>query len=109
MKPTDTGTTDTMKKEYDFTDVSGVRGKYYKAYRKGHNVSVHNENGTATVQYFTQEDGAVMLEPDVAKAFPTQEAVNHALRLVMQLTGIAKPLKTKTQPLAPKKRAAQAA
>jgi hypothetical protein len=25
----------------------------------------------------------ILLEPDIAKAFPTQAAVNHALRLVM--------------------------
>ena len=65
-----------MKKEYDFTGVTGVRGKYHKAYRKGH---------TATVQYFTQEDGAVMLEPDVRKYFSTAEAVNKALRMLISV------------------------
>lgn len=38
MKPTKT--IDTMKKEYDFTAVSGVRGKYHEAYRKGHKVTI---------------------------------------------------------------------
>ncbi len=74
-----------MKKEYDFTGMSGVRGKYYKAYRKGHTVTVHNQDGTATVQYFTQEDGAVMLEPDVRKCFSTSDAVNKALRMLISV------------------------
>ena len=44
----------------------GVRGKYYKAYQKGTNV--------------------VLLSPDVAKAFPTSDAVNEALHEVIKLT-----------------------
>ena len=47
-----------MLPEYDFSD--GVRGKYAKRYAQGTNV--------------------VLLEPDVAAAFPTAEAVNRALR-----------------------------
>lgn len=85
MKPTNTETVDAMKKEYDFTGVTGVRGKYHKAYRKGHTVTIHNDDGTATVQYFTQEDGAVMLEPDVRKYFSTPEAVNNALRMLISV------------------------
>jgi len=80
MKPTKT--IDTMKKEYGFTGVSGVRGKYHESYRKGHTVTIHNEDGTATVHYFTQEEGAVMLEPDVRKYFSTAEAVNRLIRSV---------------------------
>jgi hypothetical protein len=52
-----------MRDEYDFSD--GIRGKHYKAYRKGHTVIVHRDNGSASVQNFTQEDGSVMLDPDV--------------------------------------------
>jgi hypothetical protein len=44
--------------EYDFS--GGVRGKYAKRYAQGTNV--------------------VLLEPDVAAAFPSAEAVNRALR-----------------------------
>ena len=44
--------------EYDFS--RGTRGKYAKRYEEGTNV--------------------VVLEPDVAAAFPTAEAVNEALR-----------------------------
>jgi hypothetical protein len=85
MKHPNKETSDTMKKEYDFTGVQGVRGKYHKAYRRGHTVTVYNENGTATVNYFTQEDGAVMLEPDVRKYFSTPEAVNNALRMLISI------------------------
>jgi hypothetical protein len=43
----------------------GVRGKYLEAYRAGTNL--------------------VMLSPDVAKAFPTEEAVNDALRSLVEV------------------------
>lgn len=43
----------------------GVRGKYLEAYRKGTNL--------------------VLLSPDVAKAFPTEEAVNDALRSLINV------------------------
>ncbi len=70
-----------MKSEYDFSNIKGaVRGKYYKAYRAGHQVVIHKENGTTAVQYFKLEDGAVMLEPDVRKYFSDSESVNKALR-----------------------------
>ena len=46
----------------------GVRGKYVACYRAGTNV--------------------VLLAPDVAQAFPTEEAVNEALRLVMRMAKI---------------------
>jgi len=57
-------------------DKKGVRGKYYRAYRQGHTVKVKEANGTISTQYFTLEDGAVMLEPDVREYFPTSESVN---------------------------------
>ena len=44
----------------------GVRGKRYEEYRKGTNV--------------------VLLKPDVAEAFPTEEAVNEALRGILSTT-----------------------
>jgi tRNA isopentenyl-2-thiomethyl-A-37 hydroxylase MiaE len=67
-----------MRDEYDFS--GGIRGKHYKAYRKGHAVIVHKEDGSASVQYFTQEEGSVMLDPDVKVHFPDSESVNKALR-----------------------------
>lgn len=37
------------------------------------------------MHYFTQEEGAVMLEPDVRKYFSTAEAVNKALRMLISI------------------------
>ncbi|MGD0948393.1 MAG: hypothetical protein ABSA52_13275 [Candidatus Binatia bacterium] len=53
---------DEMRPEYDFTGV--VRGKYYERYRAGTNV--------------------VVLDPDVAEVFPTSQAVNEALRVLIK-------------------------
>ncbi len=57
---------DELRPEYDFSDMKGgVRGKYFESYRAGTNV--------------------VLLDPDVARAFPTSDSVNEALRLLMQI------------------------
>jgi len=75
-----------MRPEYDFSRMKGaVRGKYYKAYRAGHKVVIHQEDGTSSVQYFKLEDGAVMLEPDVKKYFSDSESVNKALRSLIAI------------------------
>lgn len=56
-----------MRAEYDFSSMrGGVRGKYYRRYRAGTNL--------------------VLLDPEVAKAFPTDTAVNEALRTVLRIT-----------------------
>jgi len=47
---------------------NGVRGKYAERYQDGTNL--------------------VLLASDVAAAFPTSEAVNEALRLVIRLTNL---------------------
>lgn len=49
-----------IRKEYDFS--GGVRGKYAARYAQGTNV--------------------VVLDPDVAKAFPDSASVNQALRVL---------------------------
>jgi hypothetical protein len=55
-----------MRPEYDFASMKGgVRAKYHTEYRKGTNV--------------------VLLEPDVAEAFPTEQAVNEALRVAFSV------------------------
>lgn len=36
----------------------------------------------------SEEEIVIVLEPDVAAAFPTSEAVNKALRLVMEISSI---------------------
>ncbi len=57
---------DELRPEYDFSKMKGgVRGKYVDRYRTGTNV--------------------VLLDPDVAQAFPTSDAVNEALRMLMQI------------------------
>jgi hypothetical protein len=63
----------------------GVRGKYSAAYQQGHTVNVHQEDGTVVTQYFTLEDGAVLLTPEVRKYFPDSESVNQALRGLISL------------------------
>ena len=55
---------DDLRPEYRREDLdAGVRGKYLESYQSGTNL--------------------VLLHPDVAKAFPTDEAVNDALRSFM--------------------------
>jgi hypothetical protein len=71
-----------MRNEYDFS--KGVRGKHYRQYRKGHTVRVRKANGTVSVQYFTQQEGAVMLDPDVKARFPNSRSVNRALRALIR-------------------------
>jgi hypothetical protein len=75
-----------MKAEYGFSNMKGaVRGKYYKAYRKGHMINIHKADGITQIQYFKLEDGAVMLEPDVRKYFVSSESVNRALRSLIAI------------------------
>jgi hypothetical protein len=76
-------TDDEMLPEYDFT--GGDRGKHYQAYRRGHTVTIHQTDGNDIVQYFTLEDGAIMLDPDVQEYFPDAETVNRALRTLISL------------------------
>ncbi len=65
-RDTDNEMDDELRPEYDFSQlVGGVRGKYVERYRAGTNL--------------------VLLDPDVAQAFPSEDAVNEALRLLMQI------------------------
>jgi hypothetical protein len=67
MKKAESQTDDDLRPEYRREDLGkGVRGRYLSSYRKGSNL--------------------VLLNPDVAKAFPTAEAVNEALRGLLRLT-----------------------
>jgi hypothetical protein len=57
---------DELRPEYRREDLGqGVRGKYFESYRKSSNL--------------------VLLSPDVAKVFPTEEAVNEVLRSLIDL------------------------
>jgi len=57
---------DDLRAEYDLDSLGpGVRGKYFERATAGTNL--------------------VLLDPDVARAFPSQEAVNKALRLLAEV------------------------
>jgi hypothetical protein len=57
---------DELRPEYDETVLhDGVRGKYVHRYQAGTNV--------------------VVLDPDLVQAFPTAQAVNDALRLLLNI------------------------
>jgi len=65
-KKVDAPVDDELRAEYDLSQLQGdVRGKYAKRYSVGTNL--------------------VLLAPDVAEAFPSDEAVNEALRLLMKI------------------------
>jgi len=81
-----------MLPEYDFS--GGVRGKHYKAYRKGHTVKIHKADGTVSIQYFQPGEGSVLLEPEVRKYFPDADAVNNALRCLIPLMQSKRGLKS---------------
>ena len=55
--------TDELRPAYDFS--RGVRGKHHDAYKTGTNV--------------------VLLDADVAKAFPDSPSVNKALRMLLEI------------------------
>ena len=61
-----------LRPEYDLAKLlkDGERGKYAARYRAGTNL--------------------ILLEPDVAQAFPTEKSVNEALRLVIQMAKLPK-------------------
>ena len=78
-----TASDETMRTEYDFSH--GVRGKHHKAYRQGHQATIHKSDGTTVVQNFKLEEGAVVLDRDVRKYFTNAEAVNNALRALIAI------------------------
>jgi hypothetical protein len=57
---------DELRPQYKREELGqGIRGKYFESYRKGSNL--------------------VLLSPDVAKVFPSEIAVNEALRSLIDL------------------------
>jgi hypothetical protein len=79
--------TDELRPEYKREDLGvGVRGKYFEEYSKGTNL--------------------ILLSPDVARVFPTEDSVNEALRSLISLaeksTG-----RTRRSTGSPKKRASR--
>ena len=75
--------TDDLQPEYDFSQ--GEPGKHVAAYRAGHKVRIHKIDGSLEECHFTLADGAVMLDPDLHAKFPTSDAVNQALRSLVNL------------------------
>ena len=57
-----------MRAEYDFSN--GIRGKYVDSYRAGTNL--------------------VLLDPEIAKAFPDSKSVNDALRGLLAVSNRSK-------------------
>lgn len=67
MKKANPGPETDIRAEYDFASMKGgVRGKYARQYREGTNL--------------------VLLDPELAEAFPTDAAVNKALRALLNMT-----------------------
>jgi len=61
---------DELRPEYDLSTLKGgVRGKYYKRATAGTNL--------------------VLIEPDLAKAFPDADSVNRALRTLLDAASVA--------------------
>ncbi len=59
---------DEMRPEYQRKDLGkGVHGKYYQEYTAAHNL--------------------VLLDPEVARAFPSEQAVNEALLSLIRIAG----------------------
>ena len=69
-----------MRSEYDLRSITGgVRGKYARRSGSGANL--------------------VLLEPDVAEAFPTAAAVNEALRALMRASSfVRRPKRARGRP-----------
>ena len=61
-----------LRPEYDFSKLKGgVKGKYARRFQAGTNLTI--------------------LAPDVAKAFPTEESVNDALRMLIKVAKTSLP------------------
>ena len=77
---------DDLRPEYDFDFSKGERGRYYKRLLK---------------------DGAniVVLEPDIAAAFPDSSAVNNALRALLEFARLSTGLTRRSTGRTKKRRA----
>jgi hypothetical protein len=70
---------DELRPEYDLSQLKGgVRGKYYQQATAGTNL--------------------VLIEPDLAQAFPGEESVNRALRLLVSVAHAATSGSRRAQP-----------
>ena len=77
---------DELRQQYRREDLGkGVRGKYFESYQEGSNL--------------------VLLNPDVAKVFPTEAAVNKALKSLIDVAQKSTGLTTRSTGRAKKLRA----
>lgn len=84
MRKESVSTTDDLRPEYDLSALKGgVRGKYYRQAKAGTNL--------------------VLIEPDLAQAFPDEQSVNRALRLLLEAANAAAS-RPRTPRAAPNKR-----
>ena len=73
-------TDDTLHDDYDFSNA--VRGKYRHFSGQARTLEIHHPDGSVTVETV---EPAIELDPDVRPYFPTSEAVNKALRGLIEL------------------------
>jgi hypothetical protein len=83
MAKTKTDLEDTLRPEYDFS--KGTKNKFYKEMQKGYTVRIHKKDGSTEVKRVKPETSVVRLESDVREYFPDSEAVNKALRSLIEL------------------------
>lgn len=76
--------TEEIRSEYDFS--KGIRGKHAKNLQEGHTTIVHKSDGSAVVRH----SRPIILEPDLQALFPTSEAVNKALRGLIEQESFSK-------------------
>lgn len=77
MKNRSHADSDGMRPEYDFDYTTAVRGKYYGRLVK-------------------EDANVAVLDPDVAKAFRTSEAVNEGLRELLRMSEATRRLTTRS-------------
>ena len=64
---------------YDFSGKKGMRGKYAKAYKKGHSVRIYDGEKLVSDEYFAAIDS------DIREYFPDSKAINSALRKLISM------------------------
>ena len=71
---------DTIRDDYDFSN--GVKGKYRHLRGQPYTLRIRHPDGSVTLETV---EAAIDLDPDVRRYFPDSEAVNRALRGLIEL------------------------
>jgi len=71
---------DALRDDYDFSN--GTRGKYRHFSGQARTLKVHHPDGSVTIETVAP---VIELDPDVRRYFPDSEAVNKALRGLIEL------------------------